>query len=143
MELEVELELVPATTPPLEHRRRPLNEAAPSEKVLSTNDPSRYRPADDYSHFPLGDPIDRMRAHLTKLGWWSDDEHEAVPYFVPGSVLRVHVHRVLQAENGLGAFECRIDIVDGAVNVVNAATATVTVFQPDNVNQFLNDGKAG
>jgi len=24
-----------------------------------------------------------------------------------------------------------------------AATATVTVFQPDNVNQFLKDGNAG
>ena len=64
----------------------------------------------------------------------------SVPYFLPGDVLQVYVHRVLLAENGLGAFECRIDIVDGAAN---AATATVTVFQPDNVNQFLNDGKAG
>lgn len=57
--------------------------------------------------------------------------------FAPGSVLHVHVHRVLQAENGLGAFECRIDVVDG---VQNAASATVTVFQPHNVNQFLKDG---
>jgi predicted hotdog family 3-hydroxylacyl-ACP dehydratase len=60
-----------------------------------------------------------------------------VSHFAPGSVLHVHVHRVLQAENGLGAFECRIDIVDGEAGV---ATATVTVFQPDNVNQFLKDG---
>ncbi|MBV7535661.1 hotdog family protein [Duganella sp. sic0402] len=60
--------------------------------------------------------------------------------FALGEVLRVHVHRVLQAENGLGAFECRIDIVDG---VRAAATATVTVFQPDNVNQFLKDGNVG
>ena len=57
--------------------------------------------------------------------------------FALGSVLHVHVHRVLQAENGLGAFECRIDVVDG---VQSAAIATVTVFQPHNVNQFLKDG---
>ncbi|WP_308495376.1 hotdog family protein [Duganella aceris] len=63
-----------------------------------------------------------------------------VSHFAPGNVLRVHVHRVLQAENGLGAFECRIDIVGG---LAHAATATVTVFQPDNVNQFLKDGNAG
>ena len=44
----------------------------------TSDDPSRYRPADDYSHFPLGDPIARMRRHLTNLGWWSDEEHEAV-----------------------------------------------------------------
>jgi len=62
-----------------------------------------------------------------------------VPLFATGSVLLVHVHRVLQGENGLGAFDCRIDVAGGASAV---ATATVTVFQPDNVNQFLKDGNA-
>jgi predicted hotdog family 3-hydroxylacyl-ACP dehydratase len=51
-------------------------------------------------------------------------------------VLRVHVQRVLLADNGLGAFDCRIDVEGGAT----AATATVTVFQPENFNQFLNNG---
>lgn len=66
-----------------------------------------------------------------------------VPYFALGSVLRVHVHRVLQGENGLGAFDCRIDVMDAVAGAPSLATATVTVFQPDNVNQFLKDGKAG
>jgi predicted hotdog family 3-hydroxylacyl-ACP dehydratase len=72
-----------------------------------------------------------------------------VSVFALGSVLRVHVHRVLQGENGLGAFDCRIDAVDHAeaidtvAGAPSLATATVTVFQPDNVNQFLKDGKAG
>lgn len=44
----------------------------------TSDDPSRYRPADDWSNFPLGDPIARLRQHLTKLGWWSDEEHEKV-----------------------------------------------------------------
>ncbi|QNA89147.1 3-methyl-2-oxobutanoate dehydrogenase (2-methylpropanoyl-transferring) subunit alpha [Massilia sp. Dwa41.01b] len=44
----------------------------------TSDDPSRYRPADDYSRFPLGDPINRLRQHLTKIGAWSDDEHERV-----------------------------------------------------------------
>jgi predicted hotdog family 3-hydroxylacyl-ACP dehydratase len=79
------------------------------------------------------------RGESVKVGFLlGSRKYEAkVSYFEVGSVLRVHVHRVLQAENGLGAFECRIDIVDG---MANAATATVTVFQPDNVNQFLKDG---
>jgi predicted hotdog family 3-hydroxylacyl-ACP dehydratase len=64
----------------------------------------------------------------------------SVSNFALGSVLRVHVLRVLQAENGLGAYECRIDIVGGAANV---ATATVTAFRPENVNQFLKDGNVG
>ncbi len=43
----------------------------------TSDDPSRYRPADDWSHFPLGDPIERLRQHLQGLGAWSDEEHEA------------------------------------------------------------------
>ena len=48
-----------------------------------------------------------------------------VPLFVDGSVLQVHVQQALQGENGLGAFECRIEMA-GAV----LAQATITVFQP-------------
>jgi len=54
-------------------------------------------------------------------------------------VLHVHVQRVLLADNGLGAFDCRIDVEGGAAGV---ATATVTVFQPENFDQFLNNGNA-
>jgi 2-oxoisovalerate dehydrogenase E1 component alpha subunit len=43
----------------------------------TSDDPSRYRPADDWSHFPLGDPIQRLRQHLQGLGAWSDEEHAA------------------------------------------------------------------
>ncbi len=41
----------------------------------TSDDPSRYRPADDWKRFPLGDPIARLRQHLTALGAWSDEEH--------------------------------------------------------------------
>ena len=44
----------------------------------TSDDPSKYRPADDWSHFPLGDPIARLRRHLTKRGLWSDEEHDAL-----------------------------------------------------------------
>jgi 2-oxoisovalerate dehydrogenase E1 component alpha subunit len=43
----------------------------------TSDDPSRYRPADDWAHFPLGDPIARLKQHLTLLGAWSEEEHEA------------------------------------------------------------------
>jgi len=44
----------------------------------TSDDPSRYRPADDWQHFPLGDPIARLKQHLVRLGAWSDEEHERV-----------------------------------------------------------------
>ena len=43
----------------------------------TSDDPSKYRPADDWAHFPLGDPIARLRQHLTRRALWSDEEHEA------------------------------------------------------------------
>jgi 2-oxoisovalerate dehydrogenase E1 component alpha subunit len=43
----------------------------------TADDPSKYRPADDSIHFPLGDPIGRLKQHLIGLGAWSDQEHEA------------------------------------------------------------------
>ena len=43
----------------------------------TSDDPSRYRPADDWAHFPLGDPIARLKTHLIGLGAWSEAEHEA------------------------------------------------------------------
>lgn len=55
------------------------------------------------------------------------------PIFPLGTTLRIHVRRVWQSENGLGSFECRIH--DSTEEQV--ATATVSVFQPDNAGDFL------
>ena len=41
----------------------------------TSDDPGKYRPADDWAHFPLGDPIARLKKHMVGLGIWSDDEH--------------------------------------------------------------------
>jgi 2-oxoisovalerate dehydrogenase E1 component alpha subunit len=41
----------------------------------SSDDPSKYRPAGEEKAWPLGDPIARLRAHLIKLGAWSNAEH--------------------------------------------------------------------
>ena len=43
----------------------------------TSDDPSRYRPADDWQKFPLGDPVARLKQHLIGLGAWSEDEHAA------------------------------------------------------------------
>jgi 2-oxoisovalerate dehydrogenase E1 component alpha subunit len=43
----------------------------------TSDDPSKYRPANDAARFPLGDPIARLKQHLIALGAWSDAEHEA------------------------------------------------------------------
>lgn len=42
----------------------------------TSDDPNRYRPSDDGSNWPLGDPVMRLAQHLTQLGAWSP-EHQA------------------------------------------------------------------
>ena len=41
----------------------------------TSDDPSRYRPVDEWKSWPLGDPIERLKNHLTTLGEWSDEQH--------------------------------------------------------------------
>ena len=41
----------------------------------TSDDPSRYRPADEWKSWPLGDPIDRLKNHLIARGDWSDAQH--------------------------------------------------------------------
>jgi 2-oxoisovalerate dehydrogenase E1 component alpha subunit len=42
----------------------------------TSDDPSRYRPADEWQAWPLGDPVDRLLQHMLKEGCWSGDQHE-------------------------------------------------------------------
>jgi predicted hotdog family 3-hydroxylacyl-ACP dehydratase len=58
------------------------------------------------------------------------------PDFRAGALLRIHVRRVFQSEMGLASFQCHIEDMDGEV-----AKASLTVFQPANVNDFLGGGQ--
>jgi 2-oxoisovalerate dehydrogenase E1 component alpha subunit len=52
----------------------------------TSDDPSRYRPRDEWKAWPLGDPIERLRAHLIALGEWSEERHATLE-----KELEVHV----------------------------------------------------
>jgi 2-oxoisovalerate dehydrogenase E1 component alpha subunit len=42
----------------------------------TSDDPSKYRPKDEWLSFPLGDPVERLKQHLIVEGHWSDEQHE-------------------------------------------------------------------
>ena len=42
----------------------------------TSDDPDRYRPADEWEHWPLGDPVERLKQHLITLDEWSETDHE-------------------------------------------------------------------
>jgi 2-oxoisovalerate dehydrogenase E1 component alpha subunit len=44
----------------------------------TSDDPARYRAKNDHEHWPLGDPIQRLKQHLIHLVEWSDARHQAL-----------------------------------------------------------------
>ncbi|MEL7449191.1 MAG: thiamine pyrophosphate-dependent enzyme [Pseudomonadota bacterium] len=42
----------------------------------TSDDPSRYRPKDEWQQFPLGDPVERLKQHLISEGHWSEERQE-------------------------------------------------------------------
>jgi len=44
----------------------------------TSDDPSRYRPKNEWEAFPLGDPVKRLKQHLVVNGHWSDEQHQAL-----------------------------------------------------------------
>ena len=44
----------------------------------TSDDPSKYRPTDEYEAWPLGDPIERLKQHLIGHGLWDEERHAAL-----------------------------------------------------------------
>jgi len=44
----------------------------------TSDDPTKYRPSDEPVHWPLGDPVDRLKQHLIAIGDWDEARHEAL-----------------------------------------------------------------
>jgi 2-oxoisovalerate dehydrogenase E1 component alpha subunit len=49
-----------------------------AEGHSTSDDPGRYRPAEEAKLWPLGDPIERLKQHLIGLGEWSDEQQQAL-----------------------------------------------------------------
>lgn len=83
----------------------------------------------------------RQRGEAVKAGFLLGARRydATVPRFALGALLRVRIELVLRGENGLAAFECGIADAEGTA----LAQATLTVFQPENVNDFLQENTNG
>jgi 2-oxoisovalerate dehydrogenase E1 component alpha subunit len=53
----------------------------------TADDPSKYRPADDWARFPLGDPVARLARHLTRVGAWTVADHARMAQEVDDEVV--------------------------------------------------------
>ena len=41
----------------------------------TSDDPTKYRPGNEFACWPLGDPVERLKTHLIKEKLWSEEEH--------------------------------------------------------------------
>jgi 2-oxoisovalerate dehydrogenase E1 component alpha subunit len=49
-----------------------------AEGHSTSDDPSGYRPTNEAKLWPLGDPIERLKAHLLTIGEWDEERHAAM-----------------------------------------------------------------
>jgi 2-oxoisovalerate dehydrogenase E1 component alpha subunit len=63
----------------------------------SSDDPSAYRPADEWKAWPLGDPVERLKQHLIGIGEWDDERHDQLVKEMAG-----HVGEQLKESSGHG-----------------------------------------
>jgi predicted hotdog family 3-hydroxylacyl-ACP dehydratase len=80
-----------------------------------------------------------LRAEPVKIGFLlGTRRYECSRGMFPiGTVLKVHVRRVLQNEDGLASFECRIDDETGQLAIAN-----LTVYQPRDGTDFAEGSLA-
>lgn len=58
----------------------------------SSDDPSKYRPNDEWQHFPLGCPIDRLKTYLIHQGLWSQAQHDAHQAAIEQQIIEAQKH---------------------------------------------------
>ena len=56
----------------------------------SSDDPSVYRPADEFASWPGGDPIDRLKEHLINKGDWDDKKNAALEKKIDAEVMSAY-----------------------------------------------------
>jgi len=52
----------------------------------TSDDPSKYRPRNEWAAFPLGDPVERLKQHLIAAGHWSETKHDKLIDELKGKV---------------------------------------------------------
>jgi 2-oxoisovalerate dehydrogenase E1 component alpha subunit len=98
----------------------------------TADDPSRYRPADDWVHFPLGDPIERLKRHLVGLGAWSDAEHDRTQ-----KALEAEVAAALKQAESYGG-----TLIDNHVPPIESMFEDVYRDMPAHLREQLNQARA-
>src|SRR4051812_2361507 len=74
------------------------------EAHSTSDDPSQYRAAEEADNWPGGDPVERLKLHLIRLGEWSEESHEKLSAALENEVAVTfqHAESVGNSRQGLG-----------------------------------------
>ena len=56
----------------------------------SSDDPSRYRPGDEFKCWPGGDPVERLKDHLISIGAWSEEKNAELTEKIDSEVMAAY-----------------------------------------------------
>ncbi len=70
----------------------------------SSDDPSRYRPGDEHTKWPGGDPIYRLRDHLVKIGEWTEEKHTELEERIDSEVVEAYKEAVKYGDLANGPY---------------------------------------
>ena len=70
----------------------------------SSDDPSRYRPEEEANCWPGGDPVERLKDHLIKIGEWDEERHEEMTNKIDQEVVAAYKEAVKYGDLANGPF---------------------------------------
>jgi len=76
----------------------------------TSDDPSKYRPADEGEVWPFGDPIERLKTHLIYIGEWDQERHDA-----QADAYKKEVRETFKAAEAMGSLAGETQLPDGTM----------------------------
>jgi len=70
----------------------------------SSDDPSRYRPEEEANCWPGGDPVERLKEHLIKIGEWDEERHLEMTTNIDQEVVAAYKEAVKSGDLANGPF---------------------------------------
>jgi 2-oxoisovalerate dehydrogenase E1 component alpha subunit len=71
----------------------------------TSDDPTAYRPKEAGAKWPLGDPVERLKGHLFKLGEWDEERHKALEEQLAAEVRQAQKESESKGTLGSGHYE--------------------------------------
>ncbi|MEX0612860.1 MAG: thiamine pyrophosphate-dependent dehydrogenase E1 component subunit alpha, partial [Pirellulales bacterium] len=97
----------------------------------TSDDPTQYRAADEFEHWPGGDPIERLKRYLIQIGQWTEDAHRELR-----SALEHEVAATFERAEAFGS------VAHGLAYPPEAMFGDVYVELPAHLRQQLNELKS-